>query len=148
MSDSESEGSEARHPVHSSLDAHWTPAQEIERLREDNAILRSALRNHHDEFIALQQGASSAAGLAGTQSQGSLADPFRSPSPDEDMLPGMMMGDSDAHNGLTLEGTLESLRIQTEQLIELNEDFQADQRRWSGRLGLGQGTYSVPLRAA
>ena len=35
---------------------------------------------------------------------------------------------------MTLEGTLESLRIQTEQLMELNDDFISESRRWSKRL--------------
>ena len=38
-------------------------------------------------------------------------------------------------SGLTLEGTLESIRLQTEQLLELNDDFIAERRRWSSRLG-------------
>jgi hypothetical protein len=37
-------------------------------------------------------------------------------------------------SGLTLEGTLESIRLQTEQLLELNDDFIAERRRWSSRL--------------
>ncbi|KAK3072991.1 hypothetical protein LTR53_005803 [Teratosphaeriaceae sp. CCFEE 6253] len=37
---------------------------------------------------------------------------------------------------MTLEGTLESIRVQTEQLLEINDDFLAEQRRWSRRLGL------------
>jgi hypothetical protein len=36
--------------------------------------------------------------------------------------------------GLTLEATLESIRLQTEQLLELNDDFIAERRRWSSRL--------------
>lgn len=37
-------------------------------------------------------------------------------------------------SGLTLEGTLESIRIQTEQLLELNDDFISERKRWSSRL--------------
>jgi hypothetical protein len=37
-------------------------------------------------------------------------------------------------SGLTLEGTLESIRLQTEQLLELNDDFIAERTRWSSRL--------------
>lgn len=44
----------------------------------------------------------------------------------------MSRGSSSA--GLTLEGTLESIRLQTEQLLELNDDFIAERRRWSSRL--------------
>ncbi|KAK0896170.1 hypothetical protein LTR02_011374 [Friedmanniomyces endolithicus] len=50
----------------------------------------------------------------------------------------------------TLEGTLASLRVQTEQLLEINDDFIAEQKRWSRKLGL-RGQQSVrrsPLRAA
>lgn len=35
---------------------------------------------------------------------------------------------------VTLEGTLESLRVQTEQLLEVNDDIMAESRRWSRRL--------------
>ncbi|KAK5144233.1 hypothetical protein LTR32_003806 [Rachicladosporium monterosium] len=50
----------------------------------------------------------------------------------------------------TLEGTLASLRVQTEQLLEINDDFIAEQKRWSRKLGL-RGQQSVrrsSLRAA
>ncbi|KAK1056446.1 hypothetical protein LTR74_014924 [Friedmanniomyces endolithicus] len=50
----------------------------------------------------------------------------------------------------TLEGTLASLRVQTEQLLEINDDFIAEQKRWSRKMGL-RGQQSVrrsPLRAA
>ncbi|KAK4976810.1 hypothetical protein LTR42_002855 [Elasticomyces elasticus] len=46
---------------------------------------------------------------------------------------------------VTLEGTLASLRVQTEQLLEINDDFVAEQKRWDMRLGLPR---SSPLRAA
>ncbi|KAK5679920.1 hypothetical protein LTS10_007868 [Elasticomyces elasticus] len=45
----------------------------------------------------------------------------------------------------TLEGTMASLRVQTEQLLEINDDFVAEQKRWNMKLGLPR---SSPLRAA
>ena len=47
----------------------------------------------------------------------------------------LSMTRGDSSSGLTLEGTLESIRLQTEQLLELNDDFIAERRRWSSRLG-------------
>ncbi|KAK4579861.1 hypothetical protein LTR86_000062 [Recurvomyces mirabilis] len=40
---------------------------------------------------------------------------------------------------MTLEGTLESIRVQTEQLLEINEDFITEQRRWGRRRSGGGG---------
>ncbi|KAK5736020.1 hypothetical protein LTR17_007691 [Elasticomyces elasticus] len=53
----------------------------------------------------------------------------------------------------TLEGTMASLRVQTEQLLEINDDFVAEQKRWNRKLGLPRGSplglpRSSPLRAA
>jgi hypothetical protein len=46
----------------------------------------------------------------------------------------LSMSRGSSSTGLTLEGTLESIRLQTEQLLELNDDFIAERRRWSSRL--------------
>ncbi|KAK3659785.1 hypothetical protein LTR56_001149 [Elasticomyces elasticus] len=46
---------------------------------------------------------------------------------------------------VSLEGTLASLRVQTEQLLEINDDFVAEQKRWNRKLGLPR---SSSLRAA
>jgi len=48
---------------------------------------------------------------------------------------------------LTLEGTLESIRVQTEQLLEINDDFIAEQKRWSKRLSMTRSNRSTPVRA-
>ncbi|KAI6897173.1 hypothetical protein KC334_g10483 [Hortaea werneckii] len=56
---------------------------------------------------------------------------------------------NDHDNGMSLEGTLESIRVQTEQLLEINEDFAAEQRRWSQRLSLSRsqrGGSMTPFR--
>merc|ERR1712070_67713 len=56
---------------------------------------------------------------------------------------------NDEDNGMSLEGTLESIRVQTEQLLEINDDFAAEQRRWSQRLSLSRsqrGGSMTPFR--
>ncbi|KAI6983207.1 hypothetical protein KC355_g10879 [Hortaea werneckii] len=58
---------------------------------------------------------------------------------------------NDHDNGLSLEGTLESIRVQTEQLLEINDDFAAEQRRWSQRLSLSRsqrGGSMTPFRSS
>lgn len=65
-------------------------------------------------------------------------DPFRSPIHDSTAT-GFAHAAQDSAVPVvsgTIEGTLESLRMQTEQLLEINNDFLNEQRRWSGRLGL------------
>ncbi|KAK5135802.1 hypothetical protein LTR08_004629 [Meristemomyces frigidus] len=55
---------------------------------------------------------------------------------------------SEWDGNMTLEGTLESIRVQTEQLLEINDDFIAEQRRWSRKLSATRSQRNSPMRAA
>lgn len=49
---------------------------------------------------------------------------------------------------MTLEGTLESLRVQTEQLLEVQDDILADNRRFSQKLGGLRSQRNSPFRSS
>jgi hypothetical protein len=129
------------------------------QLQKENGALRMALRAVQDELISGKtpnvplEDAHEAPESA--FSQAPTDDPFRSPTTTTTHGEGASaFGGSrneeyeDDEGRLTLEGTLESIRIQTEQLLEINDDFMAEQRRWSGRLGLRIDNYRTsPLRA-
>jgi hypothetical protein len=72
---------------------------------------------------------------AQTGSPSTSARPSLSPSATFRRPKRLSMSRGSSSSGLTLEGTLESIRLQTEQLLELNDDFIAERRRWSSRLG-------------
>ncbi|KAM3415453.1 Protein ORF73 [Cercospora zeina] len=142
---------------HTPYEAHWTPAQEIERLQEDNTNLRLALQSARDDMeLAKRNNMATATARIDTSHTGEreeLSDnPFRSPTTTVNDETLSQISDSNVREDEVspvgnLEGTLESLRIQTEQLLEINEDFIAEQHRWSSRLRLGIGARSSPLGA-
>lgn len=102
------------------------------RLRKDNASLNALLKAARDEIAALK------CASPGSHSTGKFAivEDFtehtrRDSTPlNEDQDHAMI----DSFMSMSLEGTMESLRVQTEQLLELNDDFLAEQQRWSRRL--------------
>lgn len=49
---------------------------------------------------------------------------------------------------MSLEGTLESLLVQTEQLLEVNEDFLIENRRWSRRISGLRSQRGTPRRTS
>lgn len=120
------------------------------QLRKDNASLSAMLQAAQNEIASLKSvtaGAEGAYALPQTQSDtatGSATSRGGSASTDDDQS--SFIGGST----MSLEGTMESLRVQTEQLLELNDDFIAEQRRWSKRLRRDNSTHarSSPLRAA
>ena len=48
---------------------------------------------------------------------------------------------------MSLEDTLESLRVQTEQLLEVHDDILAENKRWSHRLSGLRSNRNTPVRS-
>jgi len=107
-------------------------SKDVSHLQKDNALLRRALSAAQQEIISLKSQPTTAAtptrflrGLAtpngharAPRTTSGLEDPF-APQPNE--------------QGMTLEGTLHSLQMQTAQLLEINDDFIAEQDRWNSK---------------
>jgi len=134
--------------------AHVLAARRIRshELEKENAELVAALRSAKNELKALKSSRErSVKGESAGRSPKHVHDgddPFalhmgnRSPRQSRDNV--YKTGEWDG--SMTLEGTLESIRVQTEQLLEINDDFIADQRRWSLRMGRTRSDRSTPLR--
>lgn len=126
------------------------------RLEDENAGLHAALRASQAELAHLRSSPTSFRQSRGTpfspthHRPSSFDDPFASPSALAARRP---LPSTEAYgagekteSGLSLEGTLESIRVQTEQLLEINDDFLAEQRRWSTRLGGSRSQRATPYR--
>ncbi|KAK3642445.1 hypothetical protein LTR56_010798 [Elasticomyces elasticus] len=125
-------------------------ATAVEKLKGEMESDMRAVMNKHAEQISQMDRVHEAASAATEAEHGeALMRATRSPVPqiasteaedDEEMN---VAPEIPAH--ATLEGTMASLRVQTEQLLEINDDFVAEQKRWNMKLGLPR---SSPLRAA
>lgn len=127
----------------------------VKHLERENAELLAQLRAAQDELVVLKappapQPQSREAPSAARPAY-HIGDPFAPHTNGHHISPhtnGHTNGDWDGK--MTLEGTLESIRVQTEQLLEINDDFIAEQRRWSRNLGTTRSqrsSYSSLLKA-
>ena len=134
-----------------------------ETLRRENQRLLTELRAAEAEVGALRASLLSSTGSAKrglnltlstvgavdaevVKSSAELEDPF-APSSDTQLDDSTLLRDlevdeeedDDPWDGnMTLEGTLECLRVQTEQLLEVHDDFLAENRSWSQQLKLAR----------
>ena len=130
-------------------------------LEKENAKLLTALKAAHDELeslkaaAALQGKAVEAPPSRDLVKETSIDDPF---APKPNLAPGTIEEPdsfisktpelpNDDEPKLSLEGTLESLRVQAEQLLEVQDDIMAENRRFSRKLAM-RSQRSSPLRAA
>lgn len=118
------------------------------QLRKDNAGLNALLKAARDEIATLKGTTTVPQGTKLiAPSEGFTAHTRRNSfSADDDQNDAT----GDSFTSMSLEGTMESLRVQTEQLLELNEDFLAEQQRWSVGLRRKNSMQqrSSPLRAS
>jgi chromosome segregation ATPase len=102
----------------------------VQQLQSDNALLRLALNNAQEEITSLKSLPTTATDTSALQ-QTLIQAPHPGTSLDNDDV---FTSSHTPENGLTLEGALHSLQMQTAQLLEINDDFLAEQDRWrSGR---------------
>jgi hypothetical protein len=123
------------------------------KLKQDNDSLTLALKAAQDEIALLQnfEAAPSRAERfsAASSSQSEANGNASTTVPDDSTTSGEDTEGPEPQ--MTLEGTLESIRLQTEQLLEINDDFMAEQQRWTSRLALRNHTNqqrSLPLRVS
>jgi hypothetical protein len=127
-------------------------------LEKENTRLLNALKAAHEEVEALKAAAAlqrKAADESSLVKETSIEDPF-APQPAIDEPDSFISTTPDRPNDdepkLSLEGTLESLRVQAEQLLEVQDDIMAENRRFSRKLAMrsqrNSPMKSSPLRAA
>lgn len=130
------------------------------QLRKDNASLSAQLQAAQDEIATLKRatsGTNHGLGLytALRNQTSSFLEDYSTParrdpaSADDSQASGMGVCMDDST--MQLEGTLQSAMVQIEQLMELNDDFAAENQRWSERLRRNDRTLArsspTPLRA-
>ena len=118
-----------------------------EQLEQDNADLKAALSAAQEEIAALKQSTvrqlRSRLTKRPSNELANGSDPF-APAKTNGFMSLEDRTQQENNGQLSLEGTLESIRVQTEQLLEINDDFLAEQRRWSSRLSVRRSNYNSP----
>jgi len=121
-------------------------------LAKENARLIADLKTAQEELVGMKAAALLAEGTKSTaEAQNTITveeadDPF-APQPSTTYQPATPSRvRRDSGNNMTLEGTLESLRIQTEQLLEVHDDIQAENDRFRKKMSLAASPRNTPRR--